>query len=95
MKLRDDLGHAEETNSFTLSTRGDSECRRQMCFPGSAVADQKKVFVLVDVLALHQLRHQHFVKRRLRFEVECVECLVIRELRIFQPTFGCSLIAVN
>ena len=51
-----------------------------MCLSSSRIPHQQHIFLPVDVLATHQLRHQHFVDRRLFFEVERIEGFVVWKL---------------
>lgn len=48
-----------------------------MRFTGARVSNQQHIFFLIDVLATHEFRHQHFVDRRLLFEIERIQSLVV------------------
>ena len=47
-------------------------------------SNQQHALFLVDVLPARQFCHHHLVDRQLRLEVEEIQCLVVRELRILK-----------
>ena len=94
-QLRDQLGHAMKPNLFALATCGDAERRGQVCFASTGMADQDDRLSLFDILATHQFTKEHTINRRLRFELEVFERLVVREPCRFQTSIGRTLFTVE
>ena len=56
----------------------------------TGIPDQQEVLALLKVFAAQQLPHQRFVDRGLGLEVEAVDGLGHRELRLLDPSLGGS-----
>src|SRR4051794_23562444 len=84
-ELMDQRGGRGETYGHPVLAGGQTEPERHMGLAGAAVAERDHVLPLADVVAARQVEDQHLVQRRDGQEVEAIEALHRREMRLTDP----------
>ena len=94
-QLRNEFGHAEETDAFSLTTGGNPQCGGDVSLARPGIPDEQDILPVVDVFTTHQFGDQQLVQRRLALEVERVQSLVRGELRRIQASISSAPFPVD
>ena len=78
-----------------LLAGGEAKTERDMTLAGAGIAQSDHILPALDVCAARQFQDQHFVERGDRLEVEAVQALGRRELRLSDPPLDHSAFAVD